>query len=99
PECFIQVNLEGAGHKGGCAPGDLAALIAQARDAKLPVVGLMCVPPLGLEPAPWFALAAKLARDHGLTGLSMGMSGDYGTAVKLGATHVRVGTALFGARA
>jgi uncharacterized pyridoxal phosphate-containing UPF0001 family protein len=59
----------------------------------------MCVPPLELEPAPYFALLAKLARDHGLTGLSMGMSGDYETAVTIGATHVRVGTALFGARA
>ena len=59
----------------------------------------MCVPPADLEAAPYFALLAKLARDHGLAGLSMGMSGDYETAVMLGATHVRVGTALFGARA
>jgi len=58
----------------------------------------MTVPPLGLEPSPWFALLEKLARDHGLAGLSMGMSGDYETAVKLGATHIRVGSALFGAR-
>lgn len=98
PDCFIQVNLEGAAHKGGCAPKALAGLLAEARAAELPVVGLMCVPPVGLEPAPWFALTAKLARDHGLSGLSMGMSGDYPTAIMLGATHVRVGSALFGPR-
>lgn len=99
PDCFVQVNLEGAAQKGGCAPEALGALLREARAAKLPVAGLMTVPPLGLEPAPWFALLAKLARDHGLGGLSMGMSGDFETAVKLGATHVRVGSALFGARA
>jgi pyridoxal phosphate enzyme (YggS family) len=98
PDCFIQVNLEGGEGKGGCAPEDLSAIVAQARDAGLPLVGLMCVPPEGLESAPWFALLAKLADDHGLTRLSMGMSGDYETAVRIGATHVRVGTALFGAR-
>jgi PLP dependent protein len=98
PECFIQVNLEGAAQKGGCPPEELAALLAAARVADLPVIGLMTVPPQGLEPSPWFALLAKLARDHGLAGLSMGMSGDYEAAVKLGATHVRVGSALFGAR-
>jgi PLP dependent protein len=98
PECFIQVNLEGAAQKGGCPPEELAALLAAARVADLPVVGLMTVPPQGLEPSPWFALLAKLARDHGLAGLSMGMSGDYEAAVKLGATHVRVGSALFGER-
>ena len=65
----------------------------------MPLVGLMCVPPLGLEPAPYFALLAKLARDNGLDGLSMGMSDDFETAVTLGASHVRVGSALFGARA
>ena len=68
------------------------------RTADVPVVGLMCVPPLGIEPAPFFALLGKLANDHGLGGLSMGMSGDFETAVMLGATHVRVGSALFGAR-
>jgi PLP dependent protein len=98
PECFIQVNLEGAAQKGGCPPEELAALLAAARVADLPVVGLMTVPPQGLEPSPWFALLAKLACDHGLAGLSMGMSGDYEAAVKLGATHVRVGSALFGER-
>lgn len=99
PDCFIQVNLEGAEQKGGCPPEALGALLADARAADLPVVGLMTVPPLGLEPAPWFAFLAKLARDHGLAALSMGMSGDYETAVKLGATHIRVGSALFGERA
>jgi PLP dependent protein len=99
PTCFIQVNLADEGQKGGCAVGDLPGLLADARSAGLPVVGLMCLPPAALEPAPWFALLAKLARDHGLPGLSMGMSGDCETAVKIGATHVRVGTALFGARA
>lgn len=98
PECFIQVDLAEEPQKGGCAVADLPALLAASRDAGLRVVGLMCVPPAGLEPAPWFALLAKLAADHGLTQLSMGMSGDYPTAVTLGATHVRVGTALFGAR-
>jgi PLP dependent protein len=98
PICFVQVNLEGAAQKGGCPPEALGALLAEARAADLPVAGLMTVPPMGLEPAPWFALLAKLARDHAVEGLSMGMSGDYETAVKLGATHIRVGSALFGAR-
>lgn len=98
PDCFIQVNLEGAGGKGGCAPAALGTLLAEARAAGIPVTGLMTVPPLDREPAPWFALLAKLADDHGLPALSMGMSGDYPTAVRIGATHVRVGTALFGAR-
>ncbi len=96
--CFIQVDLAGEPQKGGVAPAHLAALIASARAADIPLAGLMTVPPAGLEPAPWFALLAKLADDHGLTGLSMGMSGDYPTAIRTGATHVRVGTALFGSR-
>jgi PLP dependent protein len=99
PHCFIQVNLEGAAQKGGCPPASLADLLIAARAANLPIAGLMTVPPLGLEPAPWFALLGKLARDNGLTGLSMGMSSDYATAVTLGATHIRVGSALFGGRA
>lgn len=98
PACFVQVDIGNEPQKGGVAVAELPALLAEARGAELPVVGLMCVPPLELEPAPWFALLAKLADDHGLPGLSMGMSGDYETAVTLGATHVRVGTALFGAR-
>lgn len=98
PDCFIQVNIGDEAQKGGCAICDLPALLAEARAADLPVVGLMCVPPLDVEPAPYFALLDKLARDHGLAGRSMGMSGDYETAIMLGATHVRVGTALFGGR-
>ena len=96
--CFVQVDLAGEPHKGGCPVPELPALLAVARDADIPLAGLMAVPPVGLEPAPWFALLAKLADDHGLTGLSMGMSGDYPTAIRIGATHIRVGTALFGER-
>jgi pyridoxal phosphate enzyme (YggS family) len=99
PDCFLQVNIGDEEQKGGCAIDALPALLAEARAAGLPIVGLMAVPPADTEPAPYFALLAKLARDHGLSGLSMGMSGDYETAVTLGATHVRVGTALFGGRA
>ncbi len=97
--CFIQVNIGAEEQKGGCALTDLPALLAQASDADIPVAGLMCLPPAGIEPAPFFALLAKLAADHAVPGLSMGMSQDYETAVMLGATHVRVGTALFGQRA
>jgi len=99
PDCFIQVNIGDEAQKGGCPIADLTALLAEARTSDLPVVGLMCVPPLGVEPAPYFALLDRLARDHGLDGRSMGMSGDYETAIMLGATHVRIGTALFGGRA
>ncbi|MGF1550208.1 MAG: YggS family pyridoxal phosphate-dependent enzyme [Sphingomonadaceae bacterium] len=98
PDCFIQLDLEGEPQKGGCAPGELPALLDAARDAGIRVVGLMCLPPLGQEAAPYFALLAKHARAHGLEGLSMGMSADHETAVMLGATHVRIGTALFGPR-
>ena len=96
--CFVQVDVGEEEQKGGCAIADLPALLASARDADIPLAGLMCVPPLGIEPAPFFALLDKLAADHGLEGRSMGMSGDYETAVMLGATLVRVGSALFGAR-
>jgi len=95
---FIQVNIGEEAQKGGCAAVDLPALLLQARDAGLAIVGLMAVPPAKLEAAPFFALLAKLARDQNLRGLSMGMSGDLAPAVMLGATHVRVGTALFGVR-
>lgn len=98
PPCFVQVNIGDEPQKGGCSLPALASLLAQARDAALPVAGLMCLPPAGIEPAPYFALLDKLAADHGLAARSMGMSGDYATAVMLGATHVRVGTALFGER-
>ncbi len=96
--CFVQVNIGAEDQKGGCMIADLPALLADARAAELPLIGLMCVPPAQIEPAPFFALLDKLARDHGLFGRSMGMSGDFETAIMLGATHVRVGSALFGAR-
>lgn len=98
PACFIQVNIGDEDQKGGCAIADLPAVLAEARVADLPVAGLMCLPPASVEPAPYFALLSKLARDHGLAGLSMGMSDDFETAVTIGATHVRIGSALFGAR-
>ncbi len=101
--CFVQVNIGSEEQKGGCAIADLPYLLGQARELGIPVVGLMCIPPFDIEPAPFFALLAKLAADLGpdfgeLDQLSMGMSGDFETAVMLGATHVRVGTALFGER-
>ena len=96
--CFVQVDIGEEPQKGGCGLAELPALLRQAADADVPVIGLMCVPPHGIEPAPFFALLDKLARDHGLPGRSMGMSGDFETAIMLGATHVRVGTALFGER-
>jgi len=96
--CFIQVNIGAEDQKGGCAIADLPALLYEAHKADLPIIGLMCVPPAGIESAPFFALLDKLAADHGLEGRSMGMSEDFETAIMLGATHVRVGSALFGAR-
>lgn len=96
PACFVQVNIGDEPQKGGSRVADLAALIDECGD--LPLAGLMCIPPADVEPAPYFALLAKLARRHALPGLSMGMSGDYESAVMVGATHVRVGTALFGER-
>ncbi|GLK43760.1 MULTISPECIES: YggS family pyridoxal phosphate-dependent enzyme [Novosphingobium] len=101
--CFIQVNIGAEDQKGGCAIADVPALLASAREAGIPVVGLMCVPPAGIEAAPFFTLLAKIAADNnadgGLDQLSMGMSDDFETAVLLGATQVRVGSALFGKRA
>ena len=99
PRCFLQINLGDEPQKGGCAIDLLAALLASARVAALDVVGLMAVPPEGTEAAPYFALLAKLARDHGVECLSMGMTSDFETAIMLGATDVRIGSALFGARA
>jgi PLP dependent protein len=98
PALFVQVNIGAEAQKGGCAIDDLPALLQHCRACGLSIAGLMCVPPANTEPAPYFALLAKLAREHGLDQLSMGMSGDYETATMLGATCVRVGTALFGAR-
>lgn len=96
--CFIQVNIGEEEQKGGCAIADLPELLAAAQQAKIEIVGLMCIPPADVEPAPYFALLAELAARYGLAQLSMGMSDDFGTAIMLGATHIRVGTALFGAR-
>lgn len=96
--CYIQVNIGAEEQKGGCPIADVPALIAAARDADIPLLGLMAVPPADVEPAPYFALLAKMAREEGLPRLSMGMSGDYETAIMLGATDIRVGTALFGDR-
>ena len=99
PACFIQVNTGEEAQKAGILPADLDAFVASCREAhKLPVVGLMCIPPVDEEPALHFALLAKMAKRNGLEKISMGMSADYETAVRLGATHVRVGSALFGAR-
>jgi len=98
PRLFLQVNTGEEPQKAGILPGETASLIAHARKLDLPLEGLMCIPPAEDDAAPHFAFLAKLARDHGLSQLSMGMSGDFELAVKFGATHVRVGTALFGAR-
>ena len=96
--CFIQVNIGDEPQKGGCGVAGLPDFLAKVRETPVPVAGLMCIPPFDIEPAPFFALLAKMAADNGLAGLSMGMSADYETAVMMGATHVRVGTALFGQR-
>jgi pyridoxal phosphate enzyme (YggS family) len=99
PSLFIQVNTGEEPQKAGVAPQDAPAFIALCRDAlQLPVKGLMCIPPAEEAPAPHFALLQKLAREHGLPWLSMGMSHDFESAIKFGATHVRVGTAIFGER-
>ena len=99
PDCFIQVNTGAEPQKAGVPPDGLDALLAQCRnDLMLPVVGLMCLPPAAEDPAPHFTLLRQLAARHGLGMLSMGMSADYRTAIALGATHVRIGTAIFGAR-
>lgn len=98
PACFLQVNIGAEEQKGGCATADVAALLDQAREQGVNIIGLMCLPPADVEPAPYFALLAELAGRHRLKQLSMGMSDDFPTAILLGATHIRVGTALFGPR-
>jgi pyridoxal phosphate enzyme (YggS family) len=95
PSVYIQVNIGEEAQKGGCAIGDLGGMVERVRASPLPLAGLMAIPPQDVEPAPFFALLAKLARRHDVIGLSMGMSGDYATSVMLGATAVRVGSALF----
>jgi pyridoxal phosphate enzyme (YggS family) len=95
PSVYVQVNIGEEEQKGGCPIAETGDLVAVVRASPLPLAGLMAIPPLGVEPSPYFALLAKLARRHDVTGLSIGMSGDYREAVMLGATAVRVGTALF----
>jgi len=95
PSLYVQVNIGEEAQKGGCAIGEVGNLVAAVRASPLPLAGLMAIPPLDTEPAPYFALLAEIARRHGVSGLSMGMSADYKAAVMLGATAVRVGTALF----
>ena len=95
PAVYVQVNIGEEERKGGCAIAEVGTLVGSLRESPLPLAGLMAIPPLGVEPSPYFALLAKFAAEHGVTGLSMGMSGDFGAAVMLGATAVRIGTALF----
>jgi pyridoxal phosphate enzyme (YggS family) len=98
-ELFVQVNTGEEPQKAGVLPRDLSALLALCRDElKLEIAGLMCIPPVEEEAALHFAFLAKLAAENGLAGLSMGMSDDFETAVAFGATHVRVGSAIFGSR-
>jgi hypothetical protein len=95
PSAYVQVNIGDEEQKGGCAISGVGALVEAVRASPLQLAGLMAIPPLEVEPAPYFALLAKLARRHDVTGLSIGMSADFKAAVMLGATAVRVGTALF----
>jgi len=99
PEIFLQINTGEEAQKAGVMPADADAFVAEARALDLPVRGLMCIPPVEEEPSLHFALLAKMAERNGLTGLSMGMSGDFESAIALGATHIRVGSAIFGERA
>ncbi|RKT28253.1 hypothetical protein BXY70_3613 [Roseovarius halotolerans] len=98
PELFIQVNTGEEDQKAGVLPADADDFINDCKGMDLPVRGLMCIPPVEEEPSLHFALLAKIAKRNGLNGLSMGMSGDFEAAIALGATHVRVGSAIFGAR-
>lgn len=95
PHVYVQVNIGEEEQKGGCPISEVGALVDATRASPLPLAGLMAIPPLGVEPAPFFALLAKIATENGVEGLSMGMSGDFRAAVMLGATAVRIGTALF----
>ena len=98
PDLFMQVNTGEEAQKSGVLPGDADTFIAEARALDLPLKGLMCIPPVDEEPSLHFALLAKIAARNGLDGLSMGMSGDFESAIALGATHIRVGSAIFGER-
>ncbi len=95
---FVQVNTGKESQKAGVFPEQVDELIALCRTLQLPIAGLMCVPPVDQPPAPHFALLHEIAKRHGLTELSMGMSGDWQTAIRMGSTCVRIGTALFGSR-
>jgi len=99
PRLFVQVNTGEEPQKAGILPGEADAFIEEVRKLSLPLEGLMCIPPVDEEPSLHFALLAKIAKRNGLPGLSMGMSADFETAIALGATHVRVGSAIFGERA
>ncbi len=99
PELFVQVNTGKEPQKAGVLPGDLAGFLKDCRAMDLSPVGLMCIPPEDQDSTPHFAMLARMAAEHGLTGLSMGMSSDFEAAVAQGATHIRVGSAIFGARA
>src|SRR5205814_4536523 len=100
PELFVQLNTGEEPQKAGVAPGEADAFIAACREKyRLEISGLMCIPPVNEAPAPHFELTAKIAARNGLKNLSMGMSADFATAIQLGATHVRVGSAIFGHRA
>ncbi|MES2120039.1 MAG: YggS family pyridoxal phosphate-dependent enzyme [Pseudomonadota bacterium] len=92
---YVQVNIGEEEQKGGCAIGAIGELVAAVRTSRMPLAGLMAIPPLGVEPGPYFALLARHARRHDVTGLSIGMSFDFKAAIMLGATAVRIGTALF----
>ncbi len=98
PQLFVQVNTGEEPQKAGVLPADLTGFLRDCRAMNLSPLGLMCIPPEDQDPAPHFALLARMAADHGLSGLSMGMSSDFETAVAHGATHIRVGSAIFGAR-
>lgn len=95
PHVYVQVNIGAEEQKGGVAIAELPAFLERVRASPLPLAGLMAMPPLGRQPGPYFALLAELARLHDVTGLSMGMSGDFPVAVMMGATVIRVGSALF----
>jgi uncharacterized pyridoxal phosphate-containing UPF0001 family protein len=98
PQMFVQVNTGVEPQKAGVLPADLDAFLTRCRAMDLPVQGLMCIPPEGEDPSPHFALLAAMAAQNGLSGLSMGMSSDFEAAIAHGATHIRVGSAIFGAR-
>ena len=98
PDCYIQINTGEEPQKAGVMPRDADHFIEQCRQAGLPVIGLMCIPPVDQAPEPHFAMLRELAQRHGLARLSMGMSGDFEAAIRCGATDIRVGTAIFGAR-